>query len=238
MDVLGDGLERRTVAGVMTTMIDLASADSLILQASERIKAGVEAGSLPFSSESTFRFLFAWELGRALNFSQDYHFDFEWAAYNLLDTEDTFLDLLVYTNPQFKIALEFKLPKSSATHKTNQTQTRAKILRDISRLSYLVDNGVNSIRLGYFLCATNEGPYIAEGRKSKGLQYRTYHGTVYPPGTVIHKDEGLNGIGRDLPFPKHEIKFEWQGFELARTLSDRVVSKGKFVWLKPIKISG
>ncbi|MGH7147073.1 MAG: hypothetical protein ACREIJ_04130 [Nitrospiraceae bacterium] len=217
-------------------MIRLESADSLILQVSERIRAGVESGELPFSSEDTFRFLFAWELGRILSFPQEYHVDFEWNAYDSLDTEDTFLDLLVYTDPKFKIALEFKLPKSSLVHKTNQTQTRAKILRDISRLSYLVNAGVNSICLGYFLCATNEGPYIAEGRKSKGLQYKTYHGAMYPPGFVIPKAEGPNGINRALPFPKHEIKFEWQGFEQKGAHSDRVGPKGKFAWLKPIKV--
>jgi len=217
-------------------MIELTSADSLIFQVSERIKAGVESGTLPFSSENTFRFLFAWELGRALNFARDYQFDFEWNAYDSLDSEDTFLDLLVYTDPQFKVALEFKLPKSSSTHKTNQTQTRAKILRDISRLSYLVSNRINAIQLGYFLCATNEGPYIAEGRKSKGLQYRTYHEVVYPPEFVIPRDDGPNGINRDLSFPKHEVRFEWQDFEQKGALSERVGPKGKFCWLKPIKV--
>ena len=217
-------------------MIEPQSVDSLILQASKCIKDGVESGELPFSSESTFRFLFAWELGRILRFAQEYRFDFEWNAYDSLDTEDTFLDLLVYTDPKFKIALEFKLPKSSLTHKTNQTQTRAKTLRDISRLSYLVNQGLNSIRVGYFLCATNEGPYVIEGHKSKGLQYRTYHGTLYPVGTVIPKDDGPNGISRALPLPKHEIKFEWQGFEQKGSLSDRVSPTGKFMWLKPIKV--
>ena len=121
--------------------LNLGSADSLILEVSERIKVGVESGEFPFSSESTFRFLFTWQLGVVLGFPPEYRFDFEWSAYEALDTEDTFLDLLIYTDPSFKIALEFKLPKSSPSHKTNQTQTRAKILRDISRLSYLVNNG-------------------------------------------------------------------------------------------------
>lgn len=220
----------------MSTSLTPESADSLMFQVSTRIKAGVESGELPFSSKNTFRFLFAWELGRLLGFPAAYHVDFEWNAYESLDTEDTFLDLLVYTDPKFKIALEFKLPKSSLAHKTNQTQTRAKILRDISRLSYLVNTGVNSVGLGYFLCATNEGPYIAKGRKSKGLQYETYHGTTYPAGAVIPKDEGSNGINRDIHLPKHEIKFEWEGFQEKGVLSDRVAPKGKFAWLRPIKI--
>src|SRR5438309_4053094 len=178
----------------MTTNIGSETADRLILEAFENIRKRVEADNAPLSSEDTFRFLFAWELGRILEFASDYRFDFEWNAYSELDSEDTFLDLLVYTDPNFKIALEFKLPKSSKEHKSNQTQTRAKIIRDISRLSYLVQNGINSVRLGYFLCATDEGPYIAEGRKTVNTQYKTYHGTVYSPGTIVSKGEGRNGI--------------------------------------------
>lgn len=220
----------------MPKAIDSESADSLVLEVVEGFKLGVESGEIPLSSESTFRFLFAWQLGFTLGFPQQYRFDFEWNAYEALDTEDTFLDLLVYTDPSFKIAVEFKLPKSSLSHKTNQTQTRAKILRDISRLSYLVNTGTNSIRLGYFLCATNEGPYIAEGRKSKGVQYKTYHGTTYPPGHVIPRDDGPNGIDRELIFPNHEVRFEWQEFQQKGVLSDRVSPRGRYAWLKPIKV--
>jgi hypothetical protein len=213
--------------------INSESADSLISEVSERIKFGVESGEFPFPSESTFRFLFTWQLGFVLGFPLEYRFDFEWNAYETLDTEDTFLDLLIYTDPSFKIALEFKLPKSSLHHKTNQPQMRAKIIRDISRLNFLVYNGINSVHLGYFLCATNEGPYIAEGHKSKGVQYKTYHGTVYSPGYVIPKDDGPNGIHRELLFPKHEVKFEWQEFEQRGV---RVAPRGRFAWLKPIKV--
>jgi hypothetical protein len=216
--------------------INSESADSLISEVSEHFKLGVESGEFPFSSESTFRFLFIWQLGSALGFPPEYRFDFEWNAYESLDTEDNFLDLLVYTDPNFKIGLGFKLPKSSPSHKTNQTQTRAKILRDISRLSYLVNNGINSIRLGYLICATNEGPYIAEGRKSRGGHYKTYHGTIYPPGHVIPKDNGPNGVNRELFLSRHEIRFEWQGFEQKGVLSDRVSPRGRFAWLKPIKV--
>ena len=216
--------------------IDCNTADDLISQVNESIRAGVESGDLPLSSESTFRFLFAWELGRTLKFAPEYRFDFEWNAYSSSDGDDTFLDLLVYTDPSFKIALEFKLPKSSALHQSNSTQTRAKICRDISRLSYLVQQRLNSIHLGYFLCATDEGSYLAEGHKSSNVQYKTYHETVYNSGFIIPKGEPPNGIARELPFPGHEVRFEWQGIERKGVLTDRIGPKGRFAWLKPIKV--
>lgn len=218
--------------------IERATADELIMRVSESIRSGTESGRFPLSSESTFRFLFAWELGRTLEFPREYRFDFEWNAYSSLDTDDTFLDLLVYTDPSFKIALEFKLPKSSALHQSNSTQTRAKICRDISRLSYLAQNAINSIQLGFFLCATDESSYLTEGRKSSNVQYKTYHGTVYESGTIIPKGKPPNGIARDLPFPRHELRFEWQGIEDKGVLTDRLRPKGKFAWLVPIKIWG
>ena len=220
----------------MTTNIGSETADRLILEAFENIRKRVEADKAPLSSEDTFRFLFAWELGRLMEFPSDYRFDFECNAYSELDSEDTFLDLLVYTDPNFKIALEFKLPKSSKEHKSAQTQLRARIIRDVCRLSHLVRKGINSIHLGYFLCATNEGPYIAEGRKTVNPQYKTYHGTVYRPSTIIPKGEGSNGIHRELLMPNHEVRFEWEGINQVGFLTDRVTPTGRFAWLKPIKV--
>ena|SRR2546425_6953419 len=89
----------------MMIRIDRNSTDDLISQVNESIRAGAESGDLPLSSESTFRFLFAWELGRTLKFAPECRFDFDWNAYSSLDSDDTFLDLLVYTDPSFKIAL-------------------------------------------------------------------------------------------------------------------------------------
>ncbi len=220
----------------MATNIVLETADHLILEAFENIRKRVEVDKAPLSSEDTFRFLFAWELGRILEFASDYRFDFEWNAYSELDSEDTFLDLLVYTDPNFKIALEFKLPKSSKKHKSAQTQLRARIIRDISRLSHLVRNSINAIHLGYFLCATNEGPYIAEGHKTANPQYKTYHGTVYHPGAIVPKGEGSNGIHRELLMPNHEVRFEWEGIDHVGILTDRIAPTGSFAWLKPIKV--
>jgi hypothetical protein len=52
--------------------IDSDTADGLVLRTFENIRAGVEAGCMPLSSESALRFLFAWELGRLLEYSPAY----------------------------------------------------------------------------------------------------------------------------------------------------------------------
>ena len=73
----------------------------------------MESGEIPLSSEATFRFCFTWELGRILGFAPEFKFDFERELYTSLHSSDKFLDLLVWTDPNFKVALEFKLPKGS-----------------------------------------------------------------------------------------------------------------------------
>lgn len=191
---------------------------------------------MPLSSEKALTFLFVWELGRLLEYSPAYRSDFEWNAYADVDSEDTFLDLLVYTDPNFKVALEFKFPKSSGGSRTGQTQGRAKIIRDISRLSYLVQQNINSVRLGYFICATNEGPYLSKGRKTENTQYMTYHGYTYPAGIVIPPGTKPNGIERELYLPKHEVSFQCEGMEDKGVNTTRFVPSGRFAWLKPIKV--
>ena len=210
----------------------------LVLDAFAGVQELVESGETPLSSEATMRFLFAWRLGRLLDFSDAYRFDFEWNGYSAIDTDDTSLDLLVFTDPTYKVALEFKLPKSSGLHGSNSTQTRAKICRDISRLSYLVRNDINSIRVAYFICVTDEGSYLTEGRTVSNTQYRTYQGTTYDAGSVIPAGEPPNGIARPHAFPAHAVSFEWLGVEARGEASGRLVPIGRFAWLRPIEIAG
>jgi hypothetical protein len=218
-------------------MLSPETVDAYIFGISKNIRESVESDKFPLSSEDTFKFLFAWELGRMIGFPSEYKVDFERDIYSSLGTDDKFLDLLIWTDPSFKIALEFKLPKrSQAGSNTGQTQIHAKVCRDISRLSYLVRNRVDSIGAGYFLCATNEGAYLTEGNKRVNRQYKMHHGMVYPPGTVLEKGKLPNGIPRELQFPNHEIRFEWQGIEDKRVIAPRLAPQGRFAWLKPIKI--
>ena len=210
----------------------------LVLNAFDGVRRVVESGDAPLSSEAALRFLFAWRLGRLLDFSDAYRFDFEWNAYSALDTDDTFLDLLMFTDPSYKVAFEFKLPKSSGLHRSNSTQTRAKICCDVSRLSYLVRNDINSIRVAYFICATDEGSYLTEGRKVSNTQYRTYQGITYDAGSVIPEGKPPNGIARPLAFPAHAVRFEWLGVEARGGVSERLMPIGRFAWPRPIEIAG
>jgi hypothetical protein len=74
--------------------------DDLTYRALESVRAVVETGGATLSSENTFRFLFAWELGRLLEYTPQYRVDFDALVFTEADTEDRFLDLLVWTDPQ------------------------------------------------------------------------------------------------------------------------------------------
>lgn len=217
--------------------INQDTVDDLISTVYERIRGGVESGTVPLSSEHTLRLLFTWELGRALGFSDAYRFDLEVDAYSKPDRDDKFLDLLVYTDPDYKVAIEFKLPKkSSAGSQSAHTWIRAAICRDIARLHDLVHDAELGVRVGYLICATDEGPYLVEGWKKINLQYKTYNGSVYRPSERLPKGTGSNAIARELVFPCHEVRFEWQGIEDKGVTAQRFVPQGRFAWLKPIKI--
>ncbi len=208
----------------------------LVLAAFTSVKDAVESGVRPLSSEATLRLFFTWELGRLLGYSPAYCFDLEWQAFAEIDTEDTFLDLLVWTDPGYKLAFEFKLPKRSPRGKNSpSTSTRAKTCRDVSRLSYLVRNQINGIRVGYLIAAVGEPTYLVEGAKRVNTHYRTHHGAAYAPGVTLEPGVGSNGIPRPLPFPGHEVRFEWEGWEL---VGDRARITGKFAWLQPIRVEG
>jgi hypothetical protein len=212
-----------------------SSVDDLTYRAFDSVRTVVETGGANLSSENTFRFLFAWELGRLLEFAPSYRVDFDAVVFARAETDDRFLDLLVWTDPRYKIAYEFKLP-TRRTSGSNTPQTRAKICRDIARLTYLVMNEAFSVKVGYFLCATNEGSYLVQGNKKEHLQYRTHHGVVYQPGIILEAGQLPNGIPRPLAFPQHEIRFIWEGMKETGVLSQRLAPKGKYAWLRPIKI--
>jgi hypothetical protein len=216
--------------------ISRETAHQLILTAFEGVKTAVESGTTPLSSEATLRLLFTWNLGRLLGYSQEYRFDLEWQAFDEIDSKDTFLDLLVWTDPDYKIAIEFKLPKRSPRGRnTNQTQTRAKICRDISRLSYLVRNGLNGVRLGFFIAAAGEPAYLVQRNQRVNTHYRVHDGAEYPAGSVLKPGTPPNGIARSLEFPNHPVRFDWRGFQ---NRGKRAEINGEFAWLDPIQIQG
>ncbi|MDP2314356.1 MAG: hypothetical protein Q8P41_15750 [Pseudomonadota bacterium] len=206
----------------------------LVVSALAAVRARVEAGDALLSSEDTLKFAFAWQLGRLLGFNDNYRFDFEVPAFAASESEDMFLDLLAFTDPRFRVAFEFKLPKASVSHNSNSTQTRAKICRDIARLTHLVHRPGNDIQVGYFICATDERAYVSEGKKRSNPHYKTYDGTSYPASTIIEPGRPPNGIDRPLSFPPHDVRFAWEGIE---NIGRAELSGRGFAWLKPIKVS-
>lgn len=150
----------------------------------------VENENQPLSSEKTLVFLFMWELKKLL---PTVYFDFERPLYASLQGSDKFLDLLVYLEESHKVALEFKLPKSTTKGGSNQTQIRENIYKDMFRLNYLVVHQIDQVKEAYFLCATNEKAYLNPRTYSKNPWFKTYHGhelasgfiapdfSIYPP---------------------------------------------------------
>lgn len=133
------------------------------------------------------------------------------------------LDLLIYLEEEYKVALEFKLPKSINGNNSNQTETRKNIYRDILRLNYLIKNEVNNIKKGYFLCGVNEAAYLNPGTANIYKECQVYDGRVIKVGVPLNIDEF-----NELPQQTKELKFKWTNIKVI----DKNTVAGKFVWLK------
>lgn len=181
----------------------------------------VEDDGYPMSSEKTLVFSFMMELYKLL---PNVKFDFEYQAYNYISGKDKFLDLLIYLEEKYKVAIEFKLPKSINGNNSNQTDTRKNIYRDILRLNYLIKNEVNNIKKGYFLCGVNEAAYLNQGTATKHKECQVYNGYVVKRETVLNIEEF-----NELPELNRELKFEWRNIE---SNGSKNIVKGKFAWLK------
>lgn len=160
--------------------------DIAINNAWDNVIKKVEDDGYPMSSEKTLVFSFMMEVYKLL---PNIKFDFEYQAYNDIIGRDKFLDLLIYLEEDYKIALEFKLPKSINGNNSNQTETRKNIYRDILRLNYLIENEVNNIKKGYFLCGVNEAAYLNRGTVSKYEECQVYHGYIINVGVPLHIEE-------------------------------------------------
>ena len=202
--------------------IDNDNVDALMSQCWEAVKNKVE-GDQPVSSEKTLVFLFAMELVHKVGMSLI--IDFENQCYSNISGESKYLDLLFYTNQNYKIAVEFKFP----TGTPDQKDTRKKIYRDIGRLNYLKSE--TEIKACYFLMATNIDSYLNNGN------YRDHTEMEIAHNHTIYKFNDIEAYG--IPLSGIEVKFVWENIKIKKNKTNdntKLVRAGKYAWLTPIKV--
>lgn len=202
--------------------IQSSTIEQLIQEVWYRVQYRVESGYL-LSSEKSLVFLFVMELFKHIR-NDNLVVDFETQPYENLEGESKYLDVLIYTQANFKVALEFKLPKKNKSGNSNQTQTRQKIYRDIARLKYLIDSSF--VKDAYFLMATDETPYINVGKKENSSGFRTYHNEIIVPGNSLVID--------NLVLSNVNCAFIWEGIKTDSKNKHSIINK--FAWLTPIRI--
>jgi hypothetical protein len=199
-----------------------------------RLRDRVEvARDLDFDHEFTLQFHLAWEVARLLGFPDNLGVRFEVPCGCDSDGATIRLDLLLWTDPKAKVAVEVKAPVRSDTGMNSaMTQFRMRFYRDIHRLRHLVESRTLDIVSGYFVAVVNERGYILERGQRVNLAYRTYHGTVVPASHVVPADLGLNGYNFALQMPPHEIRWEWLCEGSGAGISP--LQGMRFFWLTPI----
>ena len=138
--------------------MDAEALEELVKHAWRELEAQVERGlDIPFDHEFTFQFHLAWHLARLFEFSDRLNVRFEVPCGPDRDGKAMRLDLLVWVDPEEKVAIELKAPRRSAGKKNSAvTQFRMRFYKDIHRLWYLVESSRRGIRRGLFLAVANE----------------------------------------------------------------------------------
>jgi hypothetical protein len=188
---------------------------------------------LDFDHEFTLQFHLAWEVARLFNFSESLNVRFEVPCGKDTDGETIRLDLLFWTDPEAKVAVELKAPVRSETGQNSaMTQFRMRFYKDIHRLRHLVTSRHSGIRLGALLAVVNEKGYVVERFQRVNREYRTYHGTVLAPGTRIPATTGSNGYPYELVMPNDEVRRSWTCQLLG---GDVELCEGmRHYWLQPV----
>jgi hypothetical protein len=170
----------------------------------ERIDSWMNDGSALISSEKSVVFNFAWQF--YLEHKENIvSIDFETSLFDNF-SDGQFLDLyIVYKseNKKMKIGIEFKFPNKKESG-SGQTQVRQKIINDIKRLNWLVNN--DKIDIGCFLCVTNEDAYVRKGNYSVAPTFTTHHGKQFKLNEALPENpsssEKINAIC--------DIDFNWK----------------------------
>lgn len=204
-------------------MVDLnaETVNSVIARCWGKVRTQVEDHGHPLSSEKTLCFLMAMAIRDKCG--SHITFDFENQCYKGLPGESKYLDLLISTDKDFKIAIELKLPRKSKSGSSDQKGTREAVYRDLARLSYLRHR--SQVTAAFFLMAVNEDAYLNNINVKKNAEYITRQ------GHVIHLGNNLKAS--NLSLGKVECTFEWLGVQMG---SRKWCRTGRFAWLKPIGV--
>jgi len=190
---------------------------------------------LRFDHEFTLQFHFAWEVARVFGFSDELSVRFEVPCGKDVNGETIRLDLLLWTDPNAKVAVELKAPlRSDSGMNSAMTQFRMRFYRDIHRLRHLVESHHDGIAAGVFVAVVNERGYVMESRQLVNAAYRTYHGTRIAPAMTIPPAPLPNGYPFEMRMPAHEITWSWS----CRDVGGRVecADGTKHFWLEPIVV--
>src|SRR5215470_10410287 len=133
-------------------MLSEANWQKTLTDAWERVRDRVEVTrDLGFAHEHTLQFHFAWEVGRLLGFAQ-LDVRFEMLCGKDAHGETIRGDLVLWTDPNFKVVAEMKAPvRSGAGSNSAMTFMRMAFYRDLDRLRHLVETGRDGIQRGLFL---------------------------------------------------------------------------------------
>jgi len=190
---------------------------------------------LDFAHEHTLQFHLAWELARLFGFSPNLQVRFEVRTVAPKPRSAIFTDLVVWTDPEFRIAIEVKAPdRSDEGSNSAMTHGRMAFYKDLDRLRYVVDAPSLKVRRGMFLAVANELGYVTRRQQWKNLVYDTFDGTTVAAGQAIPATEGKNGCPYPLQMPEHSISWRW---ECQRTGGTIVPAAGnRYYWLAPIPV--
>jgi hypothetical protein len=210
--------------------------ETMIRDAWSVVRNRVEVGQdLEFAHEHTLQFHLAWEVARLTGFSPNLHVRFEVRTVAPAPRGTILTDIIFWTDPEFRVAVELKAPvRSGDGSNSAMTHGRMAFYKDIDRLRYVVETPSTRVKRGMFLAVVNELGYVTHRQQHKNLGYNTFHQTTVDGGALIPATDGRNGCPYPLEMPFHPIRWTWDcQVEGGRILPAAGV---RHYWLTPIAV--
>ena len=187
---------------------------------------------LDFAHEHTLQFHLAWEVARLFGFSSDFQVRFEVRAVAPKPRGAILTDIIFWTDPEFRVAVELKAPdRSEDGSNSRMTHGRMAFYKDVDRLRFLVDTPSLKIRRRVFLAVVNELVYVTHRQQWKNLDYNTFDGTNVEVGRLLTATEGRNGCPYPLRMPAHSLSWRWECERSGGTIMP--AAGNRYYWLAP-----